>query len=210
MAGVDELHDLLRRRRIGDERDAAEFAVPLAQQAIEILRDERIEVRDAPLARPQQPRSMIDRDERVERKGRMQVADSGHAPCIVVRVAKNPIVQFRWRGECLAPRVLERKFGDARHDDVGARLGVREKNALVRPQRGEAAPRRGGGAGRARERNARDPLFTKLRTLEADRLAKRQEIDDAEQAVAIVRRHELDAVITHRTFDVSGADLVRS
>lgn len=35
------------------------------------------------------------------------------------------------------------------------------------------------------------------------------EVEDAKQAVATVERGGLDAVITHRTFDVAGADLVR-
>lgn len=35
------------------------------------------------------------------------------------------------------------------------------------------------------------------------------EKDDAGEAAAMVQRREIDAVILHRTFDVSGVDLVR-
>lgn len=35
------------------------------------------------------------------------------------------------------------------------------------------------------------------------------EEEDADRALEVVRRHKLSAIITHRTFEVSGADLVR-
>jgi len=35
------------------------------------------------------------------------------------------------------------------------------------------------------------------------------EADEAEQALALVRSRALDAVVTHRTFDVDGFELVR-
>jgi CheY-like chemotaxis protein len=39
--------------------------------------------------------------------------------------------------------------------------------------------------------------------------AEIHESDDAQQALAIARDHPLSAIITHRTSEVSGADLVR-